>query len=124
MTIALWCVLIAALLPYVATAIAKVGGNRYNNRDPRAWLDKQQGMARRADNAQYNSFEAFPFFAAGVIVAQLVKAPQGTVDLIAMLFIALRVAYLVCYLADWHWVRSLVWLGAIGSCVALFLVGA
>ncbi len=125
MTIALWCVLIAALLPYVATGIAKFGaGHRYNNRDPRAWLDKQQGMARRADNAQKNGFEAFPFFAASVIVAQMLKAPQGTIDLIAMLFIALRVAYLVCYLADWHWARSLVWLGGIASCVALFFVGA
>ncbi len=125
MTIALWCVLIAALLPYVATGIAKFGaGKRYNNRDPRAWLDKQQGVAKRADNAQKNGFEAFPFFAAGVIVAQMVKAPQNVVDHIAVLFVVLRIAYLVCYLADWHWARSLVWLGAIASCVALFLVGA
>ena len=69
MTIALWCVLVAGILPYVATSIAKAGAERYDNRDPRAWLDRQEGFRRRADNAQRNSFEAFPFFAAAVIVA-------------------------------------------------------
>ena len=37
MTIALWCVLVAGLLPYVATVITKAGVD-FDNRDPRAWL--------------------------------------------------------------------------------------
>jgi uncharacterized MAPEG superfamily protein len=125
MTLALWCVLAAALLPYAATGIAKFSTReRYDNRDPRAFLDRQTGLAKRADNAQKNSFEAFPFFAAAVLTAQLLKAPQGTVDLIAVLFIVLRGAYLACYLANWAAARSLVWLGGIACCVALFVVAA
>jgi len=61
MTIAFWCVFVAGVLPYLGTVVAKVTGERYNNRDPRAWLDRQTGFRRRADNAQKNGFEAFPF---------------------------------------------------------------
>jgi uncharacterized MAPEG superfamily protein len=124
MTIAFWCVLVAALLPYVGTAVAKVGGQRYSNRYPRAWLDKQQGLRARANAAQANSFEAFPLFAAAVVIAHLAHAPQGRVDALAVAFVVARVAYLACYLADWHWARSLVWAVGIGATVALFVSGA
>jgi uncharacterized MAPEG superfamily protein len=123
MTIALWCVLIAALLPYLGTIVAKASGERYNNRDPRAWLDKQSGLSRRADNAQKNGFEAFPFFAAAVIVAHLLHAPQPRIDTLAIVFVVARLAYFACYLADWQAVRSLVWLVGFGACVAIFLLG-
>ena len=121
MTIAYWCVLLAAVLPLAATGIAKVGGDRYSNRYPRAWLDKQQGFRARAHAAQANSFEAFPFFAAAVIVAHLTHAPQARVDLLAVLFVAARAVYLACYVADWHWIRSLVWFVGFVSCIAIFV---
>jgi len=124
MTLALWCVLVAALLPYLATLLAKTSGERYNNRDPRAWLDRQSGLSRRADSAQKNGFEAFPFFAAAVLVAQLLHAPQERVDILAIIFIVARVGYLVCYLADWQAVRSLVWTIGFVACLTIFLVGA
>ena len=124
MTVALWCVLAAALLPYLATTIAKAGGERYENRDPRAWLERQQGLRLRAHNAQLNGFEAFPFFAAAVIVAQMLQAPQDRVDALALIFIVARVGYLVCYLADWHWARSVAWLLGWLACIFLFVSGA
>lgn len=123
MTIAFWCVLVAGLLPYLATLFAKTSGERYNNRDPRAWLDRQSGMSRRADNAQKNGFEAFPFFAAAVIVAHLLQAPQQRVDILAIIFIAARLGYLVCYLADWQALRSLIWMIGFVACLTIFLVG-
>ena len=124
MTVALWCVLAAALLPYLATTIAKAGGERYSNRDPRAWLERQEGFRVRANNAQLNSFEAFPFFAVAVIVAQLLQAPQERVDALAVIFIAARLAYLACYLAGWHWARSITWLVGWLACIFLFVSGA
>jgi len=124
MTIALWCVLVAGILPYVATSIAKAGAERYDNRDPRAWLDRQEGFRRRADNAQRNSFEAFPFFAAAVIVAQLLQAPQERVDALALIFIAARSGYIVCYVANWHGLRSVLWLVGWVATVILFVTGA
>jgi len=124
MTIAFWCVLLAALLPYLGTIIAKASGERYNNRDPRAWLDRQTGLSRRADNAQKNGFEAFPFFAAAVIVAHLTQAPQERVDIVAIIFIVARVCYFVCYLADWQAARSLVWMVGFVACLTIFVLGA
>ena len=35
MTTAYWCVLVAALLPYVATLTAKIGGEKFDNSNPR-----------------------------------------------------------------------------------------
>ena len=124
MTIAFWCVLVAALLPYLGTVFAKSSGERYNNRDPRAWLDRQTGLSRRADNAQKNGFEAFPFFATAVIVAHLTHAPQERVDIVAIIFIAARVGYFVCYLADWQAARSLVWMVGLVACLTIFVLGA
>ena len=123
MTIAFWCVFVAGLLPYLGTVVAKVTGERYNNRDPRAWLDRQTGFRRRADNAQKNGFEAFPFFAAAVIVAHLIHAPQARVDTLAIVFIVARLGYFACYLADWQATRSLVWAVGFGACIAIFLAG-
>src|SRR4029453_5909634 len=122
MTVAFWCVLVAAVLPYLATSIAKIGGERFNNRDPRAWLDRQQGLRKRAHNAQLNSFEAFPFFAAAVIVAHLAHAPPARVDAVAVIFVVARLAYLVCYLGNWHWIRSLVWMVGWLASLTIFLL--
>lgn len=124
MTTALWCVLAAALLPYLATTIAKAGGSRYDNRDPRAWLQQQKGWRERANHAQLNAFEAFPFFAAAVIVAQMLQAPQERVDALALIFVAARLAHLTCYVADWHRARSVAWLLGWLACIFLFVSAA
>jgi uncharacterized MAPEG superfamily protein len=123
MTTAYWCILLAALLPYAATISAKAGV-RFDNNNPRDWLAKQEGWRRRANAAQANGFEAFPFFAAAVVVAQLAHAPQARVDHLAMGFVAARVAYVAAYLADLAPLRSLVWMAGLGCCIALFFQAA
>jgi hypothetical protein len=121
MTTAFWCVLIAGLLPYLAVGIAKSGGG-YDNRQPREWLANQTGRRSRANAAQKNSFEAFPFFAAAVLIAALVHAPQSKVDQYAELFVAARVVYILAYIFDLALLRSIVWLVGIGSVIAIFCV--
>jgi uncharacterized MAPEG superfamily protein len=123
MTIAFWCVLFAGLLPYLGATIAKAGGERFSNRNPRAWLAKQEGFRARANAAQLNSFEAFPFFAAAVITAHLIQAPADRVNALAAIFVGARVAYLVCYLADWHWARSVFWLVGWLATITIFVSG-
>jgi len=123
MTIALWCVLIAGLMPYAATLTAKVGAP-FDNRRPREWLAKQTGFRARANSAQMNGFEAFPLFAAAVIVAQLTGAPQDRVDMLAVLFIVARLAHFGFYLADLSTLRSVAWFIAMASAVAIFVAGA
>jgi uncharacterized MAPEG superfamily protein len=124
MTIALWCVLIAAVFPYFMVGIAKIGQSGYNNKQPRAWAQQLNGYRQRASWAQQNSYEIFPFFASGVIIASMLGAEQSTLDTLAIAFIATRVAYAVCYLADLHLWRSLVWIAGFAICVALFFVAS
>ena len=69
MKTALICVLIAGLMPYLWTTVAKIAGPRYDNRNVRDWQSKLTGLAQRAHAAHLNSFEAFPFFAAAVLAA-------------------------------------------------------
>ena len=126
MTTAYWCVLIAAALPYLGTLTAKVGGRMPipANSTPREWLEKLSGWQKRGHWFQLNSFEAFPPFAAAVIIATLLQAPQAKIDQLAIAFIGLRLAYYVCYLADWATLRSLVWTAGVACVVWLFVLGA
>jgi hypothetical protein len=78
-------------------------------------------MAARAHWAHLNTFEAFPPFAAGVLIAQQLGAAQARIDALAIAFVALYLIYGVCYLADQATLRSL-FLGAGFACtVALFV---
>jgi len=123
MTIALWCVLVAGVMPIVFAGIAKAGDKSFNNRRPREWYETVSGYRKRAWWAQQNSLEAFPLFAAAVLTAHLAGAEQTLADALAVTFIAFRIAFGVCYLADVHLARSLTWLGGFACCVALFFAG-
>jgi uncharacterized MAPEG superfamily protein len=125
MAIAYWCVLAAALLPYAWIAVAKTGAPGYNNKDPRSWLARQDSYrVRNANAAHLNAFEAFPAFAAGVLMAQLAGVEPARIDLFAMLFVALRIAHGVFYLAALHGLRSLAWAAGFGCIVALMAQAA
>jgi uncharacterized MAPEG superfamily protein len=120
MTIAYWCVLFMGLLPIVAAGIAKKGFEGYDNGMPRQWLAKQTGFRARANAAQANLFESLPFFFAAVIIASTANAPQNRVDLLAIGFVMARIAYLICYVADWPTTRSITWLAGLVCVVAIF----
>jgi uncharacterized MAPEG superfamily protein len=126
MTVALWCILIAICLPYLCTGVAKFSGGKFGlkeNHDPRAFLDSLEGVARRAHSAQLNSFEVTPAFAAAVIVAHLAgNAELVTINVLSVLFITSRLLYIICYLADWAILRSLVWAIGVGLIVSFFVV--
>jgi len=125
MTIAYWCVLVAIFLPIVWAGVAKTGAQGYDNARPREFLAGLEGRAARANHAQANSYEAFPPFAAGVVIAHVTGgADQATIDLLAVIFIVARIAYGLCYIADWSTLRSLVWLAGFGATVGLYLAAA
>lgn len=123
---AYWCILIAALLPYVWVVIAKTGGSeRFDNRNPRAWLARQNTpRVQHATAAQFNSFEAFPAFAAGVILAQLAGVSHERIAALAIAFVVFRVLHGMCYLLDRAALRSLVWFAALGCTIALIVQAA
>ena len=120
MTIAYACVLFMGLFPYVAAGIAKKGFEQYDNSMPREWLAKQTGFRARANAAQANLFESLPFFFAAVIIASMSGAPQARLDLLAIGFVIARIAYLICYIANWPTLRSIVWLLGLICVVAIF----
>lgn len=122
MTFAYWCLPIAMFLPLLWVGYAKVNGGRgYDNSKPREWLETRKGRAQRANWAQQNSYEAFPPFAAAVIVAHLTNAPQMTIDLMAGAFIVMRIAHGCFYIADMSTLRSVAWVAGYGLTVALFI---
>ena len=124
MTPAFWCVFVAGLLPYAGAVIAKAGKADFDNSHPRQWLTKQEGYRQRANAAQMNSFEAFPFFAAAVIIAHVLRGPQPLVNLLAFVFIAARVIYILLYLSNQATLRSLVWAVGLFSVVGIFVVAS
>jgi uncharacterized MAPEG superfamily protein len=129
MSIAQLCLLVACLLPVGCAALAKSKGfgkrrrdGGFDNHAPREWLAKREGWQARANAAQANSWEALPLFIAGLFVAHQHQAAQGTVDALALGFIAARLAYIGLYVADKASLRSLLWMTGAGLCAALFFV--
>lgn len=124
MTIAYWCVLVAALLPFAFTGVAKFSGPGFNNKRVREFQATLEGARARAHWAHLNSFEAFPPFAAGVIIAHQLHVAQGRIDLLALVFIAARIAYGALYIANLATLRSLVWMVGLLCVIGLFVSGA
>ena len=129
-TAAYWCVLIAALLPMGCAWLAKSGGlgksrkdGGFDNHDPRAWMARQTDWRARANAAQANSFEALPFFIGAVIIAHLLGAGQTLLDMLALLFVLLRIFYVMMYVADMPTARSAVWAAGFLVNVAILFIG-
>lgn len=125
MSIAYWCVLIAALLPYLWVAVAKASGKRYDNRDPRGWQTHQDNpRCNAAYAAHLNAFEAFAPFAAGVVGAQITGVATDWIVGLAMAFIVFRVLHGVFYVARQPRLRSLAWVLGFGCVLALLVLAA
>ena len=125
-SIAYWCVLVSALLPYVWTTVAKSSGARYDNRDPRGWVARQTNpKVQRANSAQLNAFEAFAPFAAGVVLAQIAGVAASTIAWLAIAFVVFRLLHGIVYTAGMkHSLRSLVWFGGFLCVAALMALAA
>ena len=125
MATAYWCILIAALLPYAWVAVAKTAAPAYNNKDPRTWIARQESYrARNANAAHLNAFEAFPAFAASVLMAQFAGVDPQRIGMLAVAFVGLRVLHGGFYLGGIHALRSLAWLGGFACVVALMAQAA
>lgn len=123
MSIAYWCILVAALLPYVWAFVAK-RGPRYDNHDPRGWLARQDDpRAHRANAAHLNAFEAFAPFAAAVLMAQSAGVDPALVATQSLIFVALRVLHGIFYVTDLHLIRSVAWMAGF-ACVLWMMVAA
>lgn len=123
MTIAEWSVLAALLLALATIAIPKwLAFRQFDNDNPRDPAFYRDGFRARALGAHQNGLEAFAFFAFAVLLAEFRHAPQGLLDMLALGFLALRLAYVAVYLKGWGGVRSAIWFSGLALNIAIFLM--
>jgi uncharacterized MAPEG superfamily protein len=121
MTIADLCLLACVALTIASIMPAKLSGVRdYDNANPRDPRFYTPGLRSRSQGAHLNGYEAFPFFAAAVILAEMRSVPQGTVNALAVAFVVVRIAYVLLYLTDRPSARSVAWFVGFACNLAIF----
>jgi uncharacterized MAPEG superfamily protein len=117
MTIAIWCILVAQILPYIAFSFVKgVDPNQ-----PRYQVGDLSGQSLRAYGAHLNGLETFPWFAAAVIVAHMVAGSSRIVDVLAVVYILLRIGHMAAYLTGRQPLRSAAFIVAQFVALAIFV---
>lgn len=119
---AIWAMVVASLLPLMMAVAAKaIGGfNLSDNAHPRDFLQGTTGAAARANAAQQNSYETLPIFLAAVIVAMLFFVPQSIVNVLAWLYVVIRIGFCVAYITNLATFRSILWLLSMACSLMLF----
>ncbi|MBU5617320.1 MAPEG family protein [Psychrobacter sp. TAE2020] len=119
---ALWAMIVASLLPVSLAMMAKVFGgfNLADNAHPRDFLQQTIGAAARANAAQKNSYETLPVFLVAVLAAMLFFVPQSIINILAWLYVLIRIGYCVAYITNLPMFRSILWLLSMACCVMLF----
>ena len=121
MTIGYWCVLVSIIFPYIFTILAKTAP-KFDNHQPRYYLEQLTGWRKRAHWTQLNSFEIAPAFSVAVIIAHQLHAHQASIDKIALAFVISRIFYAAFYLMDKAALRSVVWFFGFVCIITLFFV--
>ena len=112
MTILIWSLFIAILLPLlakapVAFAMAKLSG--YDNNHPREQQSKLTGFGARALAAHQNAFESLILFSTAILLAIATQNTTDLIQILAVTHVVARVAYNILYLVNIGVLRSLVW---------------
>ena len=125
MTIAEWCVFAIVMLYLLSiTPIKWLRFRRFDNSKPRDPAFYDDPIAARSLGAHQNGIEAFPFFAAAILLAEFRACPQGLIDELAVLFVIVRIAYVFTYLGDRPTLRSILWSIGFAINIAIFFMPA
>ena len=123
MTVAEWCVFLCVMLYLVTIVPIKwIGGRAYDNSKPRDPAFYQDAIRARALGAHQNGIETFPFFAFAVLLAEFRGAPQNLINELAVLFLIVRVAYVLTYLGNRPTLRSILWSIGFALNLAIFFM--
>ena len=110
MTVAEWCVFGTLMLYLLTIASVKWAGHRhFDNARPRDPAFYDDAIRARALGAHQNGIEAFPFFAVAVLLAEFRAAPQNLINELAVLFLIVRIAYVLTYVGNRPRLRSILW---------------
>ncbi len=85
------------------------GWRTFDNANPRDPEFYKSGIRARALGAHLNGIETFPFFAVAVLLAEFRHGPQYCIDLLAVAFVMVRLAFVAAYLGNWPTTRTLLW---------------
>lgn len=113
----LTCIVVAAVLIYVPFLVVVWGRIQvgYDPAAPRALFDKLPAYAQRATWAHQNSFESFPLFAAGALMAFVTQVESVWANIAAIAYIAARFLFSVFYILNLPLLRSLMFgVGTLG----------
>ena len=125
MTLAEWCVFAIVMLYLLSIAPIKwLRFRRFDNSRPRDPAFYEDPIAARSLGAHQNGIEAFPFFAAAILLAEFRACPQRLVDELAVLFVIVRIAYVFTYLGDRPTLRSILWSLGFAINIAIFFMPA
>ena len=125
MTIAEWCIFGALMLYLLTIAPIKwIGFRRFDNAKPRDPAFYADPLRARALGAHQNGIETFPFFAIAVLLAEFREGPQRLIDELAVLFLIVRIAYVLTYLGDRPTLRSILWSIGFAINLGIFFVPA
>ena len=125
MTVAEWCVFGTLMLYLLTIAPVKwIGYRRFDNAKPRDPAFYDVTLRARALGAHQNGIEAFPFFAIAVLLAEFRAGPQRLIDELAILFLIVRIAYVLTYLGDRPTLRSILWNIGFAINLAIFFMPA
>ena len=112
MTVLIFSLFAAALLPYIAKIPVAIAMNReggYDNNHPRDQQAKLRGFGARALAAHQNSFESFIVFSSAILLAIATETVNDTIEILAITHIVARVIYHILYLINIGILRSLSW---------------
>ena len=123
MTIAEYCILGAVLLYLLTIAPFKAIGFRvFDNSKPRDPDFYSEPLRARALGAHHNGIETFPFFAVAVLLAEFRDGPQRLIDELAVLFLIVRLAYVLTYPGDRPTLRTILWNVGFAINLAIFFM--
>jgi uncharacterized MAPEG superfamily protein len=125
MTLAEWCVFAIVMLYLLSIAPIKwLRVGTFDNSKPRDPAFYEDPIAARSLGAHQNGIEAFPFFAAAVLLAEFRACPQNLINELAVLFVVVRIAYVFTYLGNRPTLRSILWSLGFGINIAIFFLPA
>jgi uncharacterized MAPEG superfamily protein len=123
MTVAEYCIFgVVALYLLTIVPIKWLGYRHYDNSMPRDPAFYRDAIRARALGAHQNGIEAFPFFAVAILLAEFRGAPQNLINELAMLFLIVRIAYVLTYIGNRPRLRSILWNVGFTINVAIFFL--
>ena len=123
MTVAEFCIFgVVAIYLLTIAPVKWIGFRHFDNSKPRDPAFYEDAIRARALGAHQNGIEAFPFFAAAVLLAEFRAAPQYLINELAVLFLIVRVAYVLTYIGNRPTLRSILWAIGFVINVAIFFL--